>query len=65
MNQNRVVTEKDKKMAEFCRSGCPVCQQARKHQHGFFFWFVKKVGNRGCPYCRAYEKVYGKKAYEK
>jgi hypothetical protein len=64
MMQNAVITEKEKKMAEFCRSGCPVCQRARRKQGGFLFWFIKKVGNGLCPYCRAHEKVYGKKAHE-
>jgi len=28
------------------------------------FWFVKMVEGRLCPQCRAYEKVYGRKAHE-
>jgi uncharacterized protein CbrC (UPF0167 family) len=56
-------TEKDKKMAQRCVE-CPVCTKARKQQRGFAFWFVKNIENGICPYCAAYERVYGKKAHE-
>lgn len=57
------ITEKDRKMAQRCVE-CPVCGRARKQQRGFAFWFVKNIENGICPYCTAYEKVYGKKAHE-
>jgi len=57
------VTEKDRVMAQRCVE-CPVCSKARKNQKGFAFWFVKKIEGNFCPYCRAYERVYGKKAHE-
>ena len=57
------ITEKDKKMAQRCVE-CPVCTKARKQQRGFAFWFVKNIENGLCPYCAAYERVYGKKAHE-
>ncbi len=57
------ITEKDRKMAQKCVE-CPVCTSARKNQKGFSFWFVKNIENGLCPFCKAYEKVYGKKAHE-
>ncbi len=58
-----VITEKDRKLALGCLN-CPVCKKARKDQKGFFFWFVRKIEGAFCPQCRAYEKVYGRKAHE-
>ncbi len=57
------ITDEDRKKAQRCVE-CPVCKQARKQQSGFAFWFVKNIENGICPYCTAYEKVYGKKAHE-
>jgi uncharacterized protein CbrC (UPF0167 family) len=57
------VTEKDKQMAQRCVE-CPVCSHARKKQRGIAYWFVKNIENGLCPYCAAYERVYGKKAHE-
>jgi uncharacterized protein CbrC (UPF0167 family) len=50
-------------MAQRCVE-CPVCTKARKQQRGFAYWFVKNIENGICPYCAAYERVYGKKAHE-
>lgn len=57
------ITEKDKKMAQQCLT-CGVCKYARKKQRGLIFWFVKKIEGGVCPFCKAYEKVYCKKAHE-
>ena len=57
------ITEKDRKRAQNCVE-CKVCSHARKMQRGFTFWFVKTVEGNICPYCKAYEKVYGRKAHE-
>ena len=57
-------TEKDKQMAQRCVE-CPVCTRARKKQRGIAYWFVKYIERGVCPYCAAYERVYGKKAHEK
>jgi uncharacterized protein CbrC (UPF0167 family) len=57
------ITEKDRQMAQKCLA-CPVCNRARKMQKGPFFWFVKTIESDICPFCKAYEKVYGKKAHE-
>ncbi len=51
------------KLAGFCKKRCPACKIARKKGRGVIYQFVK-LENRVCPMCRAYEKVYGKKAYE-
>jgi uncharacterized protein CbrC (UPF0167 family) len=61
MNQ-KTISEKDRKLALKCVE-CPVCCQARKNQKGFAFWFVKTIEDGLCPYCRAYERVYGRKAH--
>ena len=50
-------------MAKVCMN-CVVCRQARKKQAGPAFWLVKTVEGRICPFCRAYERVYGRKAHE-
>jgi hypothetical protein len=57
------ITDKDREMAKRCAS-CPVCNLARQKQRGLAFWFVKRVEEGVCPYCKAYEKVYGRKAHE-
>ena len=58
-----MITEKDRAMAQQCVE-CPVCRQARKKQKGLAFAFVKFIEGGLCPYCKAYERVYGKKAHE-
>lgn len=63
MNEKIEVTEKDKAKAKKCLE-CPVCQLARHNQKGLAFWFVKHVEGHFCPYCKAYQKVYGRKAHE-
>ncbi|MCP4607330.1 MAG: hypothetical protein GY845_01265 [Planctomycetes bacterium] len=57
------ITEKDIEMAQKCVE-CTVCDKARVIQKGFTYWFVKKIEGGLCPYCKAYERVYGKKAHE-
>lgn len=57
------ITERDRRMAEVCVT-CPVCKHARAKQKGVAFWLVKNVEGGLCPYCKAYEKVYGRKAHE-
>ncbi len=53
----------DVTLAGVCRS-CPVCRTARRHQAGFAYWLVNRVERSLCPFCRAYERVYGRKAHE-
>lgn len=57
------ISEKDRLMAKRCVE-CPVCSRARKQQRGIAYWFVKHIEDGICPYCAAYERVYGKKAHE-
>jgi hypothetical protein len=57
------VTAKEREQAQKCLE-CPVCRRARRKQRGLAYWFVKTFEGRICPYCQAYEKVYGRKAYE-
>ncbi len=42
---------------------CPVCRRARRKQAGLAFWVVKTF-EKLCPFCRAYEKVHGRKSHE-
>ena len=62
-SDNRRITNRERKMAQFCIS-CPVCHHARKTQQGTAFWFVKKIEGDLCPFCKAYERVYGRKAHQ-
>lgn len=59
----REITAKDRELAQKCVT-CPMCEKARRQQRGFAFWFVKTIEGSFCPYCQAYERVYGKKAHE-
>ena len=54
----------EKALADVCVS-CPVCRRARGRQRGAAFWFVRKAERQVCPFCRAYERVYGRKAHER
>jgi len=54
----------DQTLAEFCVK-CLVCRRARKQQRGTAFWLVKKIESKICPFCRAYVRVYGRKAHER
>ena len=60
---SEAITEKDRKKAQQCLE-CPVCNRARKKQKGLAFLFVKFVEGSICPSCKAYEKVFGRKAHE-
>lgn len=57
------ITDKDRELARRCLE-CPVCNRARRKQRGIAFLFVKVIEGALCPYCKAYEKVYGRKAHE-
>jgi hypothetical protein len=59
------ITDKDREMAAFCKDTCPICRHGRKRGTGVAYWFVKNVEESVCPYCQAYEKVYGVPAHEK
>ena len=53
----------DLQLARVCEL-CPVCRYARVSQKGMAFRFVTGVEQELCPFCRAYERVHGKKAHE-
>ena len=57
------ITDKDRAKALVCMT-CRACVRARKKQKGLAFWFVKFIEHKICPYCMAYERVYGRKAHE-
>ncbi len=57
------ITEEDRANAQKCVE-CPVCSSARAKQRGLAFLFVKFIEGGLCPYCKAYEKVHGRKAHE-
>jgi hypothetical protein len=59
----RAITERDRARAQKCLE-CLVCRRARRKQRGFAFWLVQRVEGGLCPYCKAYERVYGRKAHE-
>jgi len=62
MNQGPI-SARDRKMAQVCMQ-CTVCGRARANQEGLANWFVKKIESGLCPFCKAYERVYGRKAHE-
>jgi hypothetical protein len=56
-------TPLDKILAGVCMN-CPVCRRARRQQGGIAFQLVKRVETKVCPFCRAYERVHGRKSHE-
>ncbi|MCE5274709.1 MAG: hypothetical protein ABFD70_10510 [Syntrophaceae bacterium] len=50
-------------MASVCTK-CTVCRTARRKQEGLAYSFVKNIEGCVCPFCMAYERVYGRKAHE-
>ena len=61
--QDEVINDADREKAKQCLE-CPICRRAREKQRGLAFWFVKKIESGICPACKAYEKVYHRKAHE-
>jgi hypothetical protein len=59
----RTISKLDRALAKVCRN-CPVCRRARHRQSGVAFRLVNQVEQHFCPFCRAYERVYGRKAHE-
>ena len=60
----KTISDKEIEKAVVCLKKCPICKAARKKQSGFVYWFVKSVEGGTCPNCKAYAKVYGRKAHE-
>ncbi len=61
--ENVNISDKDREMAQVCIN-CPCCKSARKDQKGFMYSCVKNFTESVCPFCQAYERVYGQKAHE-
>lgn len=59
----RPSTAWDRALSRVCRS-CLVCRRARAHPGGWASRLVQRVESRVCPFCRAYERVYGRPAHE-
>jgi len=57
-----IITERTRALAQRS-ANCLVCQRARRRQAGLAFWIVKTFEGL-CPFCRAYEKVHGRKSHE-
>ncbi len=57
------ITARDRERALRCMN-CKPCKYAQRKQKGLVFWFVQFVESRLCPFCRAYEKVYGRKPHQ-
>ena len=53
----------DRALAKVCLA-CPACRHARKKQSGAAYKLVRTVESAVCPFCRAYERVYGRKSHE-
>jgi hypothetical protein len=52
------------KKAKFCKDECPGCAKGRQKGKGFLY-LLMHLERYVCPYCRAYEKVYGIPVWEK
>lgn len=60
---SRSISKLDRALARVCRN-CPVCRRARRQPAGLAARFVSRIERRLCPFCRAYERVYGRPAHE-
>lgn len=63
LSKEKKLTEKTLKwMAAVCQN-CVICKHARKTQKGIAY-NIAKLDAKICPFCKAYEKLNGKKSYE-
>jgi hypothetical protein len=60
---NENITNLDRTLARVCET-CPVCRSASHNQQCLANRFVRGVEEKVCPFCRAYERVHGRKAHE-
>ena len=60
---NAEITSLDRALARVCET-CPLCRPARRNQQGLANRFVRGIEVNICPFCRAYERVHGRKAHE-
>jgi hypothetical protein len=61
--ENTGISNLDRTLAKICET-CPVCRIARNNQQGLANRFVRGIEENICPFCRAYERVNGRKAHE-
>lgn len=54
----------DHLLAAVCRN-CLVCRHARRRGEGLAYGFVRRIEKGVCPFCQAYERVYGVPAHGK
>ncbi|EFL94160.1 MULTISPECIES: hypothetical protein [Mobiluncus] len=54
----------DERRTNFCMNLCPGCKAARAKQKGFWYHTVKVCDDKLCPWCAAYYRTQGKRAYE-
>jgi hypothetical protein len=54
----------DRALAKICLV-CPACRRARATQAGLAFQLVQTVETKVCPFCRAFERVFGRKAHQR
>lgn len=59
---NNIITDRTRALARRSEN-CVVCRRARAKQAGVTFWLVSTF-EEFCPFCRAYEKVHGRKSHE-
>lgn len=62
--KSETTTKLDWLLAGICRN-CPVCRSARNRPSSMAHRLVKRVEGGLCPFCRAYERVYGRKAHQR
>jgi hypothetical protein len=60
---SKIPSRRDLLLAKIC-SNCLLCRRARQKQRGAAYWLTRTVESRVCPFCRAFERVYGRKAHE-
>jgi hypothetical protein len=61
--ENVEATEEEREMARMCLQ-CPCCKTARLEQKGLVYTCIKNFAEGLCPFCQAYEKVFGLKGHE-
>ncbi len=54
-------TSQDRFLAKVCEL-CPLCRHARNRGEGIAYRLVSRLEKDICPFCRAYERVYGRPA---
>ncbi len=61
--ERKKTTAQDRFLAQICIL-CPLCRHARDRGEGVAYRVVQRLEKDICPFCRAYERVYGRPACE-